>query len=165
MFGFREETIQEIERHSLTYPVFFTKKLEEIQAEAQARYLEERHHRCEEGLDMSTEVNPDIAAEHMLRQAHGEADQPDEPEPDAPEPFPVEGSDGEEEEAAAACPKPSKGKGTGQSKGKGKMLKAAVEAMKKERGKDSSDSPSEGQQNLEQCRCRGGQCGGTPPAR
>ncbi len=148
VFGFHEKTIQEIKRHGLTYPAFFTKKLEEIQAEAQARYLEEQHHQCEEGLDMSTEVDPDKAAEHMLQQAQGEADEPDELEPDAPEPFPVEGSDAEDEEAAAACLKPSKGKGTGGSKGKGKMSKAAVQAMKKERmkekGQDSSDSPSEG---------------------
>ncbi len=126
---------------SCVHPAFFTKKLEEIQAEAQARYLEERHHWCEEGLDMSTEVDPNVVAKHMLQQAQGEAD---EPKPDAPEPFPVEGFDGEEEEAAAAWPKLSKGKGTGGSKGKGKMSKAAIEAMKNKRGKDSSDSPSEG---------------------
>ncbi len=149
VFSFHEKTIQEIERHSLTYPAFFTKKLEEIQAEAQARYLEEQHHWREEGLDVSTEVDPNKAAEHMLRQAQGEEDEPDEPEPDAPEPFLVEGSDAEDEEAAAARSKPSKGKGTGGSKGKGKMSKAAVQAMKKERmkekGQDSSDLPSEGQ--------------------
>ena len=149
VFGFCEKTIQEIERHGLMYPAFYTKKLEEIQAEAQAQYLEERHHWHEEGLDVSTEVDPDEAAERMLWQAQGEEDEPDEPEPDAPEPFAAEGSDAEEEEAAAARPKPSKGKGTGGSKGKGKMSKAAVQAMKKERmkekGQDSSDSPSEGQ--------------------
>ncbi len=88
---------------------------------------------------MSTEVDPDEAAERMLWQAQGEED---EPEPDAPEPFAAEGSDAEEEEAAAACPKPSKGKGS--KGGKGKMSKAALEAMKKERGQQSSDSPSEG---------------------
>ncbi len=149
LFSFHEKTIQEIKRHGLTYPAFFTKKLEEIQAKAQVRYLKEWHCQHEEGLDMSTEVDPDEAAEHMLRQAQGEADEPDEPEPDAPEPFPVEGSNAEDEEAAAARLKTSKGKGTGGSKGKGKVSKAAVQAMKKERmkekGQDSSDSPSEGQ--------------------
>ncbi len=146
LFGFHEKTIQEIERHGLMYPVFFTKKLEEIQAEAQVRYLEERHHWREEGLNVSAELDPDVVAEHMLRRAQGEdvePDEPDAPEPDAPEPFPVEGSDAEQEEEAAAHLKPSKGKGTGGSKGKGKMSKAAIEVMKKERGQHSSDSPSE----------------------
>ena len=99
------------------YPAFFTKKLEEIQAEAQVQYLEEHHRRREQGLDVSTEVGPDKAAERMLRQAQGEED---EPKPNAPEPFAAEGSDTEEEEAAAACPKPLKGKG---SKGEGQNVK------------------------------------------